>query len=65
MNKPDDESNISNALNVIKKAIEDDEAIGSSKEDVLILTKMVKEDGTILDLKKGLLYFVSHHFHHK
>ena len=53
MNKKEDESNISDALNVIKNAIEDNEINENIKDDVLLLTKMIKKDGTILDLKKS------------
>ena len=53
MNKKEDESNISDALNVIKNAIEDNEINENIKDDVLLITKMIKKDGTILDLKKS------------
>ena len=41
---------ISETLNVIKKALQDD-AKESIKDDILILNKMVQEDGTISTIK--------------
>jgi len=51
-----DQQSIKNTLNVIKKALEDDEfTIKENDEKVLILNKLVKEDGTIDVLKNKFL----------
>ena len=54
MSKSDHDNSISDTLKVIKKAIEDDnEDVNTKdtpKEDVLILDKLIKEDGTIMTL---------------
>ena len=54
MSKSDYDNSISDTLKVIKKAIEDDNEDMNiqdiHKEDVLILDKLIKEDGTIMTL---------------
>ena len=54
MSKSDHDNSISDTLKVIKKAIEDDNEDMNiqdiHKEDVLILDKLIKEDGTIMTL---------------
>ena len=47
---------IKDTLNIIRKALEDDNSNTSSpKEDILILNKLVKEDGTIDILDENIL----------
>ena len=47
---------IKDTLNIIRKALEDDNSnTSSTKEDILILNKLVKEDGTIDILDENIL----------
>ena len=51
-----EQQSIKNTLNIIRKAIEEDDKSESQKDDnVLILNKLVKEDGTIDILENQLL----------
>ena len=51
-----EQQSIKNTLNIIKKALEDDESTLEEKDDnVLILNKLVKADGTIHILKNKFL----------
>ena len=51
-----EQQSIKNTLNVIKKALEDDESIiEENDEKILILNKLVKEDGTIDILENKFL----------
>ena len=51
-----EQQSIKNTLNIIKKAIEEDYKSESQKDDnVLILNKLVKEDGTIDILENQFL----------
>ena len=51
-----EQQSIKNTLNIIKKAIEEDDKSESQKdEDILILNKLVKEDGTIDILENQFL----------
>ena len=45
---PEQQQSIKNTLNIIRKAIEEDDKSESQKDDdILILNKLVKDDGTI------------------
>ena len=51
-----EQQSIKNTLNIIRKAIEEDDKSESQKEDnVLILNKLVNEDGTIDILENQFL----------
>ena len=51
-----EQQSIKNTLNIIRKAIEEDDKSESQKDDdVLILNKMVNEDGTIDILENKFL----------
>ncbi len=51
-----DQQSIKNTLNIIRKAIEEDNKSESQKEDdILILNKLVNEDGTIDILENQFL----------
>ena len=50
MVKPENDKEVSETLKVIKKALEEESPINEIKNDVLFLTKMVQNDGTILDI---------------
>ena len=51
-----EQQSIKNTLNIIRKAIEEDDKSESQKDDnVLILNKLVKEDGTIDILENQFL----------
>ena len=51
-----EQQSIKNTLNIIKKALEDDESTLEENEDnVLILNKLVKDDGTINVLENKFL----------
>ena len=51
-----EEQSIKNTLNIIRKAIEEDDKSESQKdEDILILNKLVNEDGTIDILENQFL----------
>ena len=51
-----EQQSIKDTLDVIRKALEDDESsLEEIKDNVLILNKLVKEDGTINVLKDNLL----------
>ena len=51
-----EQQSINNTLNIIRKAIEEDDKSGSPKDDsVLILNKLINEDGTIHDLENNFL----------
>ena len=51
-----DQQSIKNTLNIIRKAIEEDDKSESQKDDsVLILNKLIKEDGTINVLENHFL----------
>ena len=51
-----EQQSIKNTLNIIRKAIEEDDKLDSQKNDnVLILNKLVNEDGTIDILKNQFL----------
>ena len=51
-----EQQSIKNTLNIIKKALEDDESTLEKNEDnVLILNKLVKDDGTINVLENKFL----------
>ena len=44
-----EQQSIKNTLNIIRKAIEEDDKSESQKDDeILILNKLVKDDGTIV-----------------
>ena len=51
MNKDYQDNNISQTLNVIKKAIEEDTNNNLDNEEIIVLTKKVKEDGTIVNIE--------------
>ena len=51
-----EQQSIKNTLNIIKKALEDDKpAIEENDDNVLILNKLVKNDGTIYVLENKFL----------
>ena len=51
-----EEQSIKNTLNIIRKAIEEDDKSESQKDDdILILNKLVNEDGTINILENQFL----------
>ena len=51
-----EEQSIKNTLNIIRKAIEEDDRSESQKvDDILILNKLVNEDGTINILENQFL----------
>ena len=51
-----DQQSIKNTLNIIRKAIEEDDKSESQKDDdILILNKLVKDDGTIDILENQFL----------
>ena len=51
-----EQQSIQNTLNIIRKAIEEDDKSESQKDDdILILNKLVKEDGTIDILENQFL----------
>ena len=50
MNDQDKEKKISETLNVIKRALEN-KSSDDSNENILILNKLVQEDGTILKIE--------------
>ena len=51
-----DQQSIKNTLNIIRKAIEEDDKSESQKvDDILILNKLVNEDGTINILENQFL----------
>jgi hypothetical protein len=51
-----EQQSIKNTLNIIRKAIEEDDKSESQKDDdILILTKLVNEDGTIDILENQFL----------
>ena len=51
-----EEQSIKNTLNIIRKAIEEDDKSESQKdEDILILNKLINEDGTIDILENQFL----------
>ena len=51
-----EEQSIKNTLNIIRKAIEEDDKSESQKDDeILILNKLVKDDGTIDILENQFL----------
>ena len=51
-----EQQSIKNTLNIIRKAIEEDDNSESQKDDdILILNKLVKEDGTIDILENQFL----------
>ena len=51
-----EQQSIKNTLNIIKKALEDDKSTLEEKDDnVLILNKLVKDDGTIHILENKFL----------
>jgi len=52
-----DNPSINDTLNIIRKALEDDEPIKNDnlKENILILNQLVKDDGTISALKEVAL----------
>ena len=51
-----DQQSIKNTLNIIRKAIEEDDKSESQKDDdILILNKLVNEDGTIDILENQFL----------
>ena len=51
-----EQQSIKNTLNIIRKAIEEDDKSESQKDDdILILNKLVKEDGTIDILENQFL----------
>ena len=51
-----EQQSIKNTLNIIRKAIEEDDKSESQKDDdILILNKLVNEDGTIDILKNQFL----------
>ena len=51
-----DQQSIKNTLNIIRKAIEEDDKSESQKDDsVLILNKLINEDGTIHILENNFL----------
>ena len=51
-----EQQSIKNTLNIIRKAIEEDDKSKSQKDDdILILNKLVKEDGTIDILENQFL----------
>ena len=51
-----EQQSIKNTLNIIKKALEDDKpALENNNDDVLILNKLVKNDGTIYVLENKFL----------
>ena len=53
---PEQQQSIKNTLNIIRKAIEEDDKSESQKDDdVLILNKLVKKDGTIDILENQFL----------
>ena len=53
---PEQQQSIKNTLNIIRKAIEEDDKSESQKDDdVLILNKLVNEDGTIDILENQFL----------
>ena len=53
---PEQQQSIKNTLNIIRKAIEEDDKSESKKDDdVLILNKLVKKDGTIDILENQFL----------
>ena len=52
MTKGDDDPVISETLNVIKKALEE-KSNESFQNEVLLLNKLVQEDGTILTIKES------------
>ncbi|HJO13267.1 MAG TPA: hypothetical protein QGH67_00565 [Alphaproteobacteria bacterium] len=54
--KMPDQQSIKNTLNIIRKAIEEDDKSESQKDDdILILNKLVNEDGTIDILENQFL----------
>lgn len=54
--KMPDQQSIKNTLNIIRKAIEEDDKSKSQKDDdILILNKLVNEDGTIDILENQFL----------
>ena len=51
-----EQQSINNTLNIIRKAIEEDDKSESQKDDsVLILNKLINEDGTIHVLENNFL----------
>ena len=53
---PEQQQSIKNTLNIIRKAIEEDDKSESQKvDDILILNKLVNEDGTINILENQFL----------
>ena len=51
-----EQQSIKNTLNIIKKALEDDESsLKENENNVLILDKLVKDDGTIYVLENKFL----------
>ena len=51
-----EQQSIKNTLNIIRKAIEDDDNQESQKEDnILILNKLVNKDGTVRILENNFL----------
>ncbi len=51
-----DQQSIKNTLNIIRKAIEeDDKTVSQKDDDILLLNKLVKEDGTIDILENQFL----------
>ena len=51
-----EQQSIKNTLNIIRKAIEEDDKSGSKKkDDILILNKLVNKDGTINILENNFL----------
>ena len=57
MKKNEKEPTISDSLKVIKKALEDDGDEVFSENDILVLDRLVKEDGTIININKGKNYY--------
>ena len=56
MIKMPEQQSIKNTLNIIRKAIEEDDKSESQKDDsVLILNKLINEDGTIHILENNFL----------
>ena len=53
---PEQQQSIKNTLNIIRKAIEeDDKSVSQKDDDILILNKLVKDDGTIDILENQFL----------
>ncbi len=51
-----EQQSIKNTLNIIRKAIEeDDKTVSQKDDDILLLNKLVKEDGTIDILENQFL----------